>query len=131
MHQLRQEKAAQILRRRIKESTEKVSSNPVPNSAAAVAEAGAILWEEIVLAGPDAEGVYPRDRLEAFVKIGTIAGIIPHQSARAEAEKNISDAGVMAASAALTELVSFLREAVQPRETIEGTATDVNDTRNE
>lgn len=128
MHQKRQEKTARLLREKIKNATAKVSSEPITNSAAAVAEAGSLLWEEIVLAPPGTEGVYPRDKLEAFVKLGTIAGIIPHQNARADSEKNNSDAIVLAASTALTELLGFLREANQPREVIEG---KVNDTRTE
>jgi hypothetical protein len=105
MHRKRQEKAANILRQRIREATAKVSSNPVPNSAAAVAEAGAILWEEVVLN----QDAYPRDRMEAWFKLGTLAGVIPNANERGGQEKS-DTAGTIGA---LADLVRELRQAVQ------------------
>jgi hypothetical protein len=96
----------------------------VRTSAGAFAQSGALLYGQIVL-NPEA---YPRDRIEAWQKLGSVSGVIANENKRGDAEKNDSDAGVLAASAALTELVGFLREVIQPREVIEG---KVNDTRNE
>jgi hypothetical protein len=131
MRQKRQEKTAALLRQRIREATEKVSTLPLSSSAAAVAEAGGILWDEIVL---NAEA-YPRDRLEAWLKLGQMAGIIPNAQERAEPEK--TDPGSVGA---LADLVRELRLAIQQQpapqpglagDVIDATATDANDTRNE
>lgn len=72
LHRKRQEKAARLLRARIAEETGKVSTLPIRDGAEAVAEAGALIWSETVL-GADA---YPRDRLEAWERIGKYAGIL-------------------------------------------------------
>jgi hypothetical protein len=131
MHQRRQEKAAAILRQRIKEATEKVSGNPVPNSSAAVAEAGAMLWEEIVLAAPGTEGVYPRDRLEAFTKIGQISGVIPTVLNRVDTEKTPAIAAGAAFGSELArqfaQIVSDVlsaKQAEQLHDTIDGKVSD-------
>jgi hypothetical protein len=121
MHRKRQEKAASILRQRIKEATAKVSANPVPNSAAAVAEAGAILWEEVVLN----QEAYPRDRMEAWFKLGQLAGVIPNAKEREGQEKSTGgDVG------ALADLVREVRLAVQQQtrqqaDIVDSTATDI------
>lgn len=69
----RQEKTAALLRKRIVEATNKVSTIQHKGSASAIADTGGILWEEIVL-NPDA---YHRDRLEAFEKLGKYAQVLP------------------------------------------------------
>ena len=71
----RQEKAAAALRKKIFDTTQAKSTIKLTGPAEAVAEAGAILWDEVVLAEPEA-GVYPRDRLEAWEKLGKHAGIL-------------------------------------------------------
>jgi hypothetical protein len=126
LREMRAAKAARLLREKITAATAKVSDLPIKSAPEAVAEVGGILWEEIVL-NADA---YPRDRMEAFEKL-TERAEMSNKVNRENSEKNISDVGVLAASAALTELVGFLRSAIQPRETIDGAVSDVNDTRNE
>lgn len=128
MHRKRQEKASRLLREKIRAATEKVSDQKIPNSAAAVAEAGGILWDEIVLNGD----AYPRDRLEAWLKIGQMAGVISNAKEREEPGKT-DPAGTIGA---LADLVRELRQVMPNKESragtvIDVTATDSNDTRNE
>jgi hypothetical protein len=127
MHRKRQEKASRLLRERIRAATEKISDQKIPNSAAAVAEAGGILWDEIVL---NTEA-YPRDRLEAWLKIGQMAGVISNAKEREEPGKT-DPAGTIGA---LADLVRELRQAVQLRDGSAGDlihiTADDNDTRNE
>jgi len=75
---LRQEKAAERLRARIFDETQAVVGEKLDGSADAVAYAGAKLWAQVVLADPS-DKVYPRDRLEAWDKIGKQAGILSEQ----------------------------------------------------
>lgn len=78
--------AAQKLRKRILDATQAKSTLQLTGPADAVAEAGGILWDEIVL---DSTGsVYPRDRLQAFEMLGKHAGILsdPKQQAQPEAD---------------------------------------------
>lgn len=72
-HRKRQEKARSLLRTRIREVTQTRGGVDARSSAEAIAEAGAMLWEEVVL-NPDA---YPRDRLDAYLKLGQLVGILP------------------------------------------------------
>ena len=119
----RHEKTARLLRERIKESTSKISDLKIGSSAAAVAEAGGILWEEIVL---NAEA-YPRDRLDAWLKLGQLAGVIPNAQQKQEQEK--SDAGTVSA---VTDLLRELRTAIQqPRQAADVIDIQATDIRNE
>jgi hypothetical protein len=113
----RQEKAARLLREAIVTETMDKLEVPHHGSAAAIAAAGGILWREIVLD----KDQYARDRLEAFTKLGAIAGVIPNAQQRPEPEKNDGVAGVMAATA---DLLRELRAVIQPRDVVDGTATD-------
>lgn len=69
----RQEKAAALLRDRIRQRHSAGDMTPVRSSAEAFAESGALLYEEVVLS-PDA---YPRDRIEAWEKLGKYACVLP------------------------------------------------------
>jgi hypothetical protein len=69
---LRQEKQARLLRAAIVAETMDKLDVPAHGPASAVAAAGGILWREIVLS-PDA---YPRDRLDAWEKLGKHAGVL-------------------------------------------------------
>lgn len=124
MHKKRQEKASRLLREKIRAATEKVSDQKIPTSAAAVAEAGGILWDEIVL---NAEA-YPRDRLDAWLKIGQMAGVISNAREREEPGKS-DPAGTIGA---LADLVRELRQAVQTRDvTVIDVTVEDTDIRNE
>ncbi len=72
----RKEKAQRLLRQAIvTETADKLElTGDMPTAPAAVAAAGGILWREIVLGSPDS--VYPRDRLDAWEKIGRQAGVL-------------------------------------------------------
>lgn len=74
----RQEKQQEALRARILDVTRKHSDLPLADTAEAVAEAGAFLWDEIVLG----EDIYPRDRLEAWERLGRHAGILVDKADR-------------------------------------------------
>lgn len=103
-HRARQEKTAALLRKRITEATNKVSTLQHAGSASAVADTGGILWEEIVL-NPDA---YHRDRLEAFEKLGKMAQIIPDaRQAGEEPAQGAADV-LNAATALLTAMKELL-----------------------
>lgn len=79
LHRARQEKAQRLLREAIVTETMDKLDVPAHGPAAAVAAAGGILWREIVL-DPNA---YPRDRMEAWEKLGKYSGILsdPKQQA--------------------------------------------------
>lgn len=87
----RKEKQARLLREAIASETADALELPRSGSAAAVAAAGGILWREIVLS-PDA---YPRDRMEAWEKLGRHAEILSDPR-----EKQADDGGQAALQAA-------------------------------
>jgi hypothetical protein len=120
MSRKRQEKAARLLREAIDAETREKLVVPHNGTAAAIAAAGGILWREIVLG----EDVYPRDRLDAYMKLGAVAGVIVNASNRPEPEKNTS----AATDAAATALLNALREALTPRDVIDGKVTDTRAT---
>ena len=123
LRKLRAEKTARLLREKITAATAKISDLPIRGTAEAVAEVGGILWEEIVL-NPDA---YPRDRMEAFDKL-TDRAEMSNKLNRESEEKNNTPADFMNAA---TELLREMRQAIQPRDVIDGKATDATDTRTE
>ena len=92
----RQEKAAARLRQRILETTQKRSDITLSGSAEAVAEAGAYIWDEVVLG----EDVYPRDRLEAWEKLGKYAGILPSDMRKEEPAQAAAQAATVGAAVA-------------------------------
>jgi hypothetical protein len=111
LKQARQQKAAELLRLRITEKTEKKKRVKLEGSAEAVALVGGLLWEEIVLNSKK----YPRDRLEAFVRLGNYAGVLPDQRDADPAAGVDSPVQIIGA---LTELTRALREVMEsaPRE---------------
>lgn len=121
LKRMRAEKTAALLRKRITEATAKISALEIKSTAEAVAEAGGMLWEEIVLAEPGTKGVYPRDRVEAFEKLAEMAEMTTKNKRESE-EKNSGATEFMNAAA---EILRELRLAIQPREVINGTATDI------
>ena len=102
---LRQEKTAALLRKRITEATNKVSTIQHRGSASAIADTGGILWEEIVL-NPEA---YHRDRLEAFEKLGKYAQALPGDMKQQDDQAP----GATAAAAFGTELARSIMQIVR------------------
>lgn len=115
----RREKAAAALRSAIVTETMDKLDVPHRSSVAAVAAAGGILWREIVLADPETPGVYPRDRLEAWEKLGKYAEVLPTDKRQAD-EPTMQN--VTEYTQALTALVQALAEAHKPKpaDVIEG-----------
>lgn len=99
LHRRRQEKAAAALRARILASAQKRSDIKLSGSAEAIAEAGGFIWDEVVLG----EEVYPRDRLEAWEKLGKYAGVLP-------ADVKRQDSDTAQATQAVSELASIMRD---------------------
>ena len=125
----RQEKAAAALRARILAATQKRSDVQLTGAADAVAEAGGILWDEIVMADPETAGVYPRDRLEAWEKIGKYAGVLP-ADVRQPAEPNVTNNTIIingsdAIAKAWKDALTIQPADTQIHETIDGVAEDV------
>ena len=104
----RQEKAAAALRSRILESTRKRSTLPLNSSAEAIAEAGAYIWDEVVLG----EDVYPRDRLEAWEKLGKYAGVLPADIRQSDTDTATTAATAAAGAAVATVLERVLRDVL-------------------
>ena len=119
----RQEKAAAALRSRILESTRKRSTLPLNSSAEAIAEAGAYIWDEVVLG----EDVYPRDRLDAWEKLGKYAGVLPADIRQGDTDTATTAATAAAAGAAVaTVLERVLRDVLAVggrRDVVDGTVT--------
>jgi hypothetical protein len=123
--QARREKAARLLRARIVDA-HNGKMVPVGSSPAAFADAGALLWEEVVLN----KTAYPRDRLETWEKLGRHAEVLadPREPAQQTPMQQASElTGKMAE--VLTALTAFLqtRDTIESKlhDTIEGTAEDV------
>ena len=72
LHLARQQKAAALLRSRIKQTHNNNMPSQVGSSAAAFAESGAMLYEEIVLNSE----AYPRDRKEMWETLGKHARVL-------------------------------------------------------
>ncbi len=116
LREIRAAKVARLTREKITAATAKISDLPIKSSAAAVAEVAGILWEEIVL---NAEA-YPRDRMEAFEKLTERAEMTTNLK-RQDVEKN----NVEAFAGAAAELMRAMRDMIQPRETVDGTVSDI------
>lgn len=114
-HRARREKTAALLRQAIVSETGDLLKVPTSGSAAAVAAAGGILWREIVLS-PDA---YPRDRMEAWEKLGRHAGILADPRAPGD-EAPLQQAAEFTSS--LADLVKALRDTIQPKLHEDGSA---------
>jgi len=79
----RAEKTARLLRESITlETADKLVMSGKPTPAAAVAAAGGILWREVVLDS----SAYPRDRLEAWTRIGQTAEVLADPRIQAQAQ---------------------------------------------
>jgi hypothetical protein len=124
LHRNRQEKQARLLREAIVAETVDKLDVPKHGPAAAVAAAGGILWREIVLS-PDA---YPRDRMDAWEKLGKYAQVLPSdirrepetQSAQRTAELNAGAAVIMLK---VLDDIKAERQRMQ-REVVDASATD-------
>lgn len=71
-----------------------------------------------------------KPRGDDLAVLGRNMGAIPNAYERSEME-NPSRATLADAGAAVVELLAILRQALEPREVIDGRVTDANDTRNE
>lgn len=124
-HRARQQKAKARLRAAIKEA-HNGKMTPVKSSAAAFAESGALLYEEIVL-NADA---YPRDRLEAWKELGKQAEILTDGKDKSD-EPGQAAAGFFTAA---TALLNSMREHIHASTdgAIDGlvTESDISDTNN-
>ncbi len=121
-HRLRKEKTARLLRQAIVSETGDLLQVPTRGAAASVAAAGGILWREIVLN----DQAYPRDRMEAWEKLGRHAGILADPREPAD---NTPLAAAAEFTSALADLVRTLRATIQPTEaqlhdTIDGDVSD-------
>lgn len=122
----RQEKAAKALRLRITEATNKVSTVSHNSSASAIADVGGILWEEIVL-NPDA---YPRDRMDAFEKLGKMAQLIPDGKEKSEDPAQGASNVIHAAAELVSKITQLLHASSEP--VLEGlvSETDISKSNN-
>lgn len=118
----RREKTQALLRVRITEAHNR-KMQPVRTSAGAFADSGALLYEEVVL-NADA---YPRDRIEAWEKLGKYADVLPADirgGGGAEPTATAQAAAIGAASA-----LKFIQDVIAAKATIQ--SADVIDIRNE
>lgn len=120
----RQEKTAALLRQRIMETHNGIMPSPVKSSAAAFAESGAMLYEQIV-ANSEA---YPRDRMDAWEKLGKYADVLPADLKRGS--DDVSN-GINAAAAALNAQAAAALERIwrdigqqQRGDVVDGTVSD-------
>lgn len=95
LHRMRREKMRSRLRARIREITLTREGVPLNSSAEAIAEGAAMLWEEVVL-NPEA---YPRDRLDAFWRIGQLLELIPSGAERLDPGAENQDTRALASLA--------------------------------
>lgn len=112
----RKEKAAALLRQKITETHNASMPSPVTSSAGAFAEAGAMLYEQIVLNSE----AYPRDRMDAWQKLGQYAEVIGDTQAQGTPVEQVTD--MLEAG---SKLLALLRDTIQPakeqiHETIDG-----------
>ena len=89
------------------DETAAVATLPVRGSAQAVAYAAGQLWTEIVLN----DDAYPRDRMEAWEKIGRYAGTLPAAGGQPAEPPQSQPAELVTA---LATLVRELSAAIQP-----------------
>lgn len=124
LHRRRQEKAAAALRDAIKrEHNSKMT--PTANSSAAVfAESGALLYSEVVL-NADA---YPRDRMEAWEKLGKYAQVLPSDLRKQDGEPAAAAVAAGIASGLVGVLERVMRDVLaQQRDSAEVVEGKVND----
>lgn len=122
----RQEKTAARLRQGITAAAAAVLPDPVGDSAEAFAAAGAMLFEQIVLNSE----AYPRDRMEAFEKLGKYAGTLPadlRQTADADggtAAAAGAAAGATAAAAVLARVFADVARMQEAADVVDGVTAD-------
>ena len=119
----RQEKAAALLRSRIAAAHNASMPSPVTSSAGAFAEAGAMLYEQIVLNSE----AYPRDRTEAWEKLGKYAGVLPADVRRSDDGATAQAAAAGAAAGSAAAVLKFLTDVAQQQRQ----SADVIDIRSE
>ncbi len=135
----RQEKTARLLRAKITEAHNAVMPNPARSSAEAFADAGSMLWDQVVL---NTEA-YPRDRKDMYEMLGKHSEVFPTDAKQAEEDLAAAAkllAGGAAAGAAvnlkqsqlmadiLRDVLKFQRgEAVPRHQIIDGRVVDVKD----
>ena len=108
LRRMRQEKSAALLRKRITEA-HNGKMTLVQTSAAAFADSGALLYEEVVL-NPEA---YPRDRLETWRTLGQVAGVLADQRDKTDATPIQQTTELLTVAARLLELVKDNIPAIQ------------------
>lgn len=106
-HRRRQEKAAALLRQRIRDAHNSVMPSQVTTSAEAFAMSGAMLYEEITL-NSDA---YPRDRLETWEKLGKYADVLPADMRQGSNEPTMQQATEL--TDAIAGLIRAITDATQ------------------
>ena len=114
----RKEKAAALLRQRIIETHNGIMPTSVGSSSAAFAESGAMLYEQIV-ANSEA---YPRDRMDAWEKLGKYADVLPSdlRNQATEQAAAITAAAVnVGAAQILAQLWADVRKAQADREVVD------------
>jgi hypothetical protein len=115
LHRRRQEKTAALLRQRIRETHNGVMPTQVTTSAAAFAEAGAMLYEQIALNSE----AYPRDRLDTWEKLGKYAGDLPADVRQPPDQQAFAAGAAVGAGAALQFISDVLR--ARRGDVVEGT----------
>ena len=103
---MRREKQARLLRAAITDETGAVMRIPAGSSAAAVAAAGGMLWAQVVLN----DQAYPRDRLDAWERIGRHAEILGDPRQAQDAAQ-----AVVPVSDVVSVLASVFRDVMQAR----------------
>ena len=121
--QKRQEKAARLLRKQIRDATAENLQISMKSSAEAIAVTGGMLWQDVVLN----KDSYDRDRIEAFTKLGQISGVIPTPSHRDEPEKNSVAVAATVGAAVATAMAQILADVLQAQQQIHAQSADVID----
>ncbi len=118
---MRREKTARLLRERIIQAHNRADMEPVTSSPEAFAESGALLYEEIVLN----RTAYPRDRQDAWEKLGKYAGVLPADIRQGDTDTATTAATAAAAGAAVaTVLERVLRDVLAAGvDIVDGTVT--------
>lgn len=123
----RKEKAAAALRARIVEAHNK-KMDVVKSSAAAFADSGALLYEEIVLN----DNAYPRDRMDTWEKLGKYADVLPADIRQVQPEQPATGAVAGVAvemAAAFARVIADIVQAqtIQPVQVIDMRSDNVVD----
>ena len=122
LHRRRQEKASALLRDRIIKAHNRADMEPVRSSAEAFAESGALIYEEVVLN----RTAYPRDRQEAWEKLGKYAQVLPSDLRKGTDDTaNALQAAAVGANVAVAAVLERILRDVQGRQdVIEGKVSE-------